>query len=228
VPAIEIPPLASYPGVCTAPGKRVACAEREPMKVSSLATVRSAVMNSPESYYLHLAGAQQGPYTIPQIDHLLNSGLIAVETLYWCEGLDQWQPVTSLVALRKKPKRWIKPVIAAAVLLTLAVPARIFGPVIVDGWHEANQHSFTESAAYWRARDVVRSELAARKAMVEFADFDDAEVSLTAPGEARVRLRGSVTEAAGKSAWVTWDVPMHFAADDAEWTGGPAVQIATP
>src|SRR5882757_9467062 len=117
-------------------------------------------MNSPESFYLHLAGAQQGPYTIPQIDHLLNSGLIAVETLYWCEGLDQWQPVTTLVPLRKKPSRWVKPVVV------LAVPASIFGPVLLDGWHEANQHAYTESAAYWRARDVVRSELVKREALV--------------------------------------------------------------
>ncbi|MGB8167251.1 MAG: DUF4339 domain-containing protein [Chthoniobacteraceae bacterium] len=185
-------------------------------------------MNSPESFYLHLAGAQQGPYTIPQIDHLLNSGLIAVETLYWCEGLDQWQPVTSLVALRKKPKRWLKPAVVAAVLLILAVPARIFGPVVIDGWHEANQHSFTESAAYWRARDVVRNELATRETLVEFADISAAQVALTAPGEARVRLRGLITDAAGKAAPVAWDVPMRFAPEDGEWTGGPAVQVAIP
>ena len=57
-------------------------------------------MLSPEVFYLHIQGEQRGPYTIPQIDHLLNSGLIAEETLYWREGLDQWQPVTSLVRLR--------------------------------------------------------------------------------------------------------------------------------
>lgn len=185
-------------------------------------------MNSPESFYLHLAGAQQGPYTIPQIDHLLNSGLIAVETLYWCEGLDQWQPVTSLVALRRKPKRWVKPAIAAAVLLVLAVPARIFGPVIADGWHEANQHSFTESAAYWRARDVVRSDLAARGTLVEFAALADAQVTLKAPGDAQVLLRGSLTDSEGKSRSVAWDVPMRFSAEDREWTGGPNVEIANP
>lgn len=198
------------------------------MKFSPLVTVRSAVMNSPESFYLHLAGAQQGPYTIPQIDHLLNSGLIAVETLYWCEGLDQWQPVTSLVALRQKPKRWIKPAIAAAVLLVLAVPARIFGPVVVEGWHEANQHTFTESAAYWRARDVVRSGLAARGTLVEFANFADAQVTLKSTGGADVRLRGSVTDAAGKAVTVAWDVPMRFEAEAGEWIGGPAVEVVAP
>lgn len=191
------------------------------MKVSPLATVRSALMNSPESFYLHLAGAQQGPYTIPQIDHLLNSGLIAEETLYWCEGLDQWQPVTSLVALRKKPKRWVKPVVAAVILLAVAVPVRIFGPVVVDGWHEANQHEFTEEAAYWRARDVVRTEITSQRMLVEFGDFDEAEVVLNPPASAQVKLRGVVTESAGNAVPLIWSVPMRFAEDDREWSGGP-------
>ena len=65
-------------------------------------------MISPEVYYLHIQGEQRGPYTIPQIDHLLNSGLIAEETLYWREGLEQWQPVTSLVSLRRKVNPWGK------------------------------------------------------------------------------------------------------------------------
>lgn len=183
-------------------------------------------MNSPESFYLHLAGAQQGPYTIPQIDHLLNSGLIAVETLYWCEGLDQWQPVTSLVALRKKPKRWVKPAILAAVLLVLAVPMRIFGPVVIEGWNEANQHEFTEDAAYWRARDVVRQDLSARGMLVQFGDFAEAQVSMKPPGEAMVRLPGVITDPEGSATPVVWEVPMRFALEELEWSGGPAAEAA--
>jgi hypothetical protein len=185
-------------------------------------------VNSPESFYLHLAGAQQGPYTIPQIDHLLNSGLIAVETLYWCEGLDQWQPVTSLVALRTKPKRWVKPLIAAVVLAALAVPVHIFGPVVVDGWQEANQHAFTEPGAYWRARDVVRSEITRRGLLVEFADFDESRVVLQGTSEAQVRLNGTVTDAHGNSTTVTGDVPMRFDHEDREWAGGPVAEAAAP
>jgi hypothetical protein len=197
------------------------------MKFSPLFTIRSVVRSSPESYYLHLGGAQQGPYTIPQIDHLLNSGLIPPETLYWCDGLDQWQPVTTLVALRKKPKRWVKPAIAAAVLLVLLVPLRIFGPVIVDGWSEANQHTFTPAAAYWRARDVVRSGLGAGIPL-EFASLAEAKVTLQAGGIAQVLLRGSVADAGRKWRAVAWEVPMHFDEKDREWTGGPAVEISAP
>jgi hypothetical protein len=185
------------------------------------------VTHSSESFYLHLAGAQQGPYTIPQIDHLLNSGLIAVETLYWCEGLDQWQPVTSLVALRKKPIWWIKPAVVLTGLVALAVPVRIFGPVVVAGWNEANQHDFSESAAYWRARDVVRTELVKQGRLVEFAGFDQARVTMQPEGRAQVRLRGAITDAGGKSVEGIWNVPMRFVSEDREWSGG-AVEVVAP
>ncbi len=198
------------------------------MKISPLATLRSVVTHSSESFYLHLAGAQQGPYTIPQIDHLLNSGLIGIETLYWCEGLDQWQPVTSLVAVRTKPKRWVKPVIALAVLIALAVPIRIFGPVVVEGWHEANQHEYSESAAYWRARDVVRTELVSRRTLVEFDGFEDARVTLLTAGGAQVRLSGTITDEAGKVSAAAWDVPMRFQSEEGEWSGGPPVEATAP
>ena len=122
--------------------------------------------NSPEVFYLHLDGAQRGPYTIRHIDHLLNSGLIAQETLYWREGLEQWQPVTELVVVRKTPNPWKKLRWVAVVLVGLAVPVAIFGPVVAEGWREANQHVFTENAAYWRARDVVRNQALPAGALV--------------------------------------------------------------
>ena len=54
-------------------------------------------VNSPEVFYLHINGEQRGPYTVQHIDHLLNSGLIAEETLFWREGLEQWQPTRSML-----------------------------------------------------------------------------------------------------------------------------------
>ena len=86
-------------------------------------------MISPEVFYVHVQGEQRGPYTIPQIDHMLNSGLIERETLYWREGMEQWQPVTELVIVRVVPNPWIKPAMAAAVLLMLAILGRMFGPI---------------------------------------------------------------------------------------------------
>lgn len=185
-------------------------------------------MPSAECFYLHLAGAQQGPYTIPQIDHLLNSGLIGVETLYWQEGLDQWQPVTTLVPLRKKPQKWVVPAIAVTILLAGAVLVRIFGPVLMVGWQEANQHTFTQPAAYWRARDVVRNSEVSPEALIEFADFSQAEVTLESPDKARVILHGSLVKADKSATSTVWEVRMQFNAATAEWSGGPAVRVAVP
>ncbi len=189
------------------------------MKISPLATVRSAVRSSAEAYYLHLAGAQQGPYTIPQIDHLLNSGLIGEETLYWCEGLDQWQPVTSLVALRKQRTNWAKRALMAGVLVALLVPVLIFGPILIDGWQEANQHDFTSHAAYWRARDVVRAELHAHAQLIQFAGSAECPVVMGA-NSAEVALRGVVTDAAGHATPTEWRVAMVFDPEAEEWSGG--------
>lgn len=196
-------------------------------KSSPLAVFRPAVLNSPESYYLHLGGAQQGPYTIRQIDHLVNSGLISAETLYWCEGLDQWQPVTTLVTLRKKRKRWVKPAIFVLSLLLLAVPVRIFGPIVVVGWEEANQHEFTQSAAYWRARDVVRSDLRRRGFIVEFDPLSSATVTL-ADGVATVHLTGTSIADARHSRRTAWLVSLRFDSTTQEWIGGGFTEPAPP
>lgn len=182
-------------------------------------------MNSPEVYYLHISGAQRGPYTFRHVDHLLNSGLIAAETLYWREGLEQWEPVTNLVAVRKEPTPWKKPIWALAVLLVLAVPAWIFGPVVADGWREANQHTFTEIAAYWRARDVVRNQMLAPGALVEFGEASEARVELRAPDAARVILRGELTERRGETRPAAWTVNLQFDPKAREWIAGPASEV---
>jgi len=197
------------------------------MKFSPLATVRSAIRNSAEAYYLHLAGAQQGPYTIPQIDHLVNSGLIGEETLYWCEGLDQWQPVTTLVVLRKVRPNWMKRAIIAGVLLALVVPLWIFGPILIDGWQEANQHEFTSTAAYWRARDVVRTELHTQGLLVQFAGEAECPVTMGTQS-AEVKLHGSATDAARKSTAAVWRVAMVFDPGAEEWSGTLPVTSGTP
>ena len=156
--------------------------------------LRAAV--NPEVFYLHIQGEQRGPYTVPQIDHLLNSGLIQAETLFWREGLEQWQPVTDLVALRKPVRRWLKPAIAAGFLVVLALLTRLFGPTVREGWREANEHDFTAEAAYWRARDAVRHSGLPPEMLVDFRSFQPAQVRLQPPDGAEVAVRGSLTELA--------------------------------
>ncbi|MCE9611887.1 MAG: DUF4339 domain-containing protein [Chthoniobacter sp.] len=183
-------------------------------------------MISPEVFYVHVQGEQRGPYTIPQIDHMLNSGLIERDTLYWREGMEQWQPVTELVVVRELKNPWIKPGIAAAVVVVLAILVRMFGPITMDGWRETNQHEFTEAGAYWRARDTVRNGTLPKGSVVLFGDLAKARVNLHPPNAAVVTVRGEVTTAGGQTNRRAWRVPMTFDAKAREWSGGPAEEVA--
>ncbi len=183
-------------------------------------------MISPEVFYLHIQGEQRGPYTIPQIDHLLNSGLIAEETLYWREGLEQWQPVTTLVRLRRKVNPWTRPLLVLGILLLLAAILQFFGSVILTGWRETNQHEYTESAAYWRARSIVRNGALPEGALVQFQALPTAQVRLQPPAAATVIVRGEVTLRSGETHDSAWSVPMTFEPQAREWTGGPVSNVA--
>ena len=186
----------------------------------------ASLMSNPEVFYLHIQGEQLGPYTIPQVDHLLNSGLIAEETLYWREGLDQWQPVTSLVPRRKRTNPWVKPLLVIGIVSVLALLAQIFGSMVLLGWREANQHTYTAEAAYWRARSIVRSSGVAPRALIEFQDFAAAMVELQQPRSATVLLRGELTEPDGQTRRTAWSVAMSFDEKRGEWTGAPAREVA--
>ena len=176
-------------------------------------------MISPEIFYLHLDGEQRGPYTIPQIDHMLNSGFIAEETLYWREGLDQWQPVTSLVKLRKRANPWLKRIIIFGFVLVIGFFAQFFGSIALLGWREASQHEYTAPAAYWRARGVVRGSALSPGAVVEFADFSPALVELQPTQAATVRLEGEIVEHPGQSRKMVWSVHMQYDPKAREWNG---------
>ena len=178
-------------------------------------------MISPEIFYLHIHGEQRGPYTIPQIDHLLNSGLIAEETLYWREGLEQWQPVTTLVKLRKRANPWLKRIIIFGFVLVIGFFAHFFGSIALLGWREASQHEYTERAAYWRARGVIRSNALAPGTVVDFGEFSDSAVTLQRPDMATVQLQGEITEPSGQTRRVSWNVHMHYDPKAREWTGDP-------
>lgn len=180
-------------------------------------------MISPEVFYLHIQGEQRGPYTIPQIDHLLNSGLIAEETLYWREGLEQWQPVTSLVRIRRRQSPWGKRLFLLGILLAVAAVLQFFGSVALIGWKETNQHEYNARGAYWRARSVVRGSALPAGALVQFKGLPMAKVELVPPKAAMVILSGEVTLRSGESRPVTWSVPMNF--DLEEWTGGPVREV---
>lgn len=192
----------------------------------------SLAVNSPEVFYLHINGEQRGPYTVQHIDHLLNSGLIAEDTLFWREGLEQWQPVTILVARKKRGTKWIKrwarpALLAVAIIaLLLAVLLRIFGPIALDGWRESSQTEYTADAAYWRARDFVRHSGVEKGAVVQFLSIKSADVKLQPPDSATVILQGKVIEPRGGTRKGAWRVGLKYHNLRKEWTKDGIEQVS--
>ena len=178
-------------------------------------------MPSPEVFYLHIHGEQLGPYTVPQIDHLLNTGLIAEETLYWCEGLDQWAPVISLVPKRTHARSWGKILAALVGVAALGLVFAFVGPVLMDGWREASQPEYSAKAAYWRAREVVRTQSLPAGALVNFKSFSPEAVALRQPADAAVVLSGELIEASGSVRPMVWHLEMKYDEHRAEWSGVP-------
>src|SRR4051794_9029866 len=165
---------------------------------------------SPEWFYLHIDGEQRGPYTIAQIDHLLNSGLIREETSYWREGMEQWQPVTDLVRLRKPRRSWWKRGIVLGLIVVGLLLARFFGPVMVEGWHETAQYEFTERAAYWRARDAVRHQGVGLAAVISFGGFKMSKITMHPPNGASVWLPAEVSGTHGGAGVTAWQVELSY------------------
>lgn len=183
-------------------------------------------MPSPEVFYLHIQGEQRGPYTVPQIDHLLNTGLIAEETLYWCEGLDQWAPVVELVPKRVVKRSWGKILAMLVAAAAFGLVCAFAGPVLVSGWREASQHEYTAKAAYWRAREVVRNRSVPAGYLVNFASFAKSTVTLQQKTRASVVLAGKLIDARGTAQPMVWYVDMTFDEQRTEWSGSPAAEPA--
>ncbi len=179
-------------------------------------------MPNPEVFYIHINGEQRGPYTVPQIDHLLNSGLIPAETTFWREGLEQWLPVTNLVELRRRPNPWKRLMIAAAVIVPILLVILFFGPAVADAWREATAREYTQSGAYWRARDTVRQQALPAGSLVEFDGFDSASVELIGQDEAKVLLRGRLMPKKEPSREASWRVRLKYDPSSASWSSAVA------
>jgi len=180
-----------------------------------------------EVFYLHINGEQRGPYTVRHIDHLLNSGLINEDALFWREGLEQWQPVTQLVARRQRKSRWRKRAIALAIAVPVALLLlRLFLPITLEAWREMNQHEFTQKAAYWRARGIVRNQCVPPGALVSFGKLRQATVQLKDGDSARVILPGELTRVNAPPRSTSWQVDLNYDQKRAEWSAAAAQEIA--
>jgi hypothetical protein len=176
-------------------------------------------MNTREAFYVHVHGEQLGPYTIRHLTHLLQSGLISTETLYWTEGMDQWQAITDLVPLPRPRRPWLRAGLAALVLGPLLGLAWFFGPTVVDGWREQTQREFTPEAAYWSGRGIVRGFLAQRREVPSFAAFDAESVRLSEENHAAtVRLAGQILGGVHPVRSAEWIVTLRFDPAQREWS----------
>ena len=183
-------------------------------------------MDTGEEYYIHLHGAQKGPFTLSQIKSMYDRQYIPEETLYWQDSMEQWRHVSDLCgppAWRLRERRWVRPATALVVLMVLAVLLKLFLPVTLDAWRESWQHEYTEKAAYWKAREYIRRGLKRSTDYVRFDPFDASRATLERENEAVVRLSGE-TSSDKRSTKHSWKVFLRYSAQNRDWVGTAAYE----
>lgn len=172
-------------------------------------------MRNDEVFFLHLNGEQKGPYTVAHIDHQLQCGLINEETLYWREGMEQWELVTRLVGRRRGTRRsWKHGRKILWTFLFIGAFTLLFGGTIRTGWREMRRRDYTPTGAYWRARGVVRL---AVPGVLEFHPAGKSKVALRDGQTAEVHLRGKVASGA-ETRDVVWRVKLKHGGEVAGWS----------
>ena len=171
-----------------------------------------------ERYFLHIDGAQRGPYTVDQIDHMVNKGIVSADSMFWCEGLDQWQPVSQLIApkveVAKRRIRISLRLVVAGVLFCVLL--WFLWPLIHQGWREQHQVELTQEAAYWRARGVLRDTLG-KFTSILFDPFDAAKVRFHGGHRASVELSAQTKRLGGLPTQARWLVELEYDARLNEW-----------
>lgn len=183
---------------------------------------------SQERYFLYLHGTQRGPYTVSQIGHMVNSGIVHSEAMFWCEGLEQWQPVTQLIVPKEEVKRR-RLNIGAGTLAVFGVGVLLlwlFYPMLREGWHEQHQVEKDASAAYWRARGVLRETLGWFSG-AHFRDFDPGKVTLHDGEHASVELEAQIAPLFGASHQTRWKVDLKYDTRLRMWVAGDPVPPPT-
>ena len=170
-----------------------------------------------EVFFIYHNGEQRGPYTAKQINHLYQCGFIDDDSLYWREGLEQWQPVPQIVLRRRKRNRLLVWSIILGVLAAIAFFVALFGPVTANAWRELTSGDFTGESAWWRSRGLVREHVA-KDGTIEFDPFPDAKVTMHGRDGATVILGGTILHPGGDREHAEWRVLLRFDADRGMWT----------
>jgi hypothetical protein len=172
-----------------------------------------------EEYLIRVQGEQKGPYTFPQLKRMYETSLIPEETLYWQDGMEQWQAVSDLCGPSRRDRarrvRQLRVMGTLAVGMVAAVIAYC-APVLKDGWREMNDRDATPQGAYWRARGLVREEVKGQDASVAFEPYDAASVAL-AGTNATVILPGTLYGKDGTGSKMKWQVGIEYDAERREW-----------
>ncbi len=166
-------------------------------------------MEQAEVFHIYHQGEQRGPYSVRQVNHLYRCGYICDETLYWRDGMEQWQPVTEIVDRRRRRKRLRRWGITLGISAFLAVLVFLFGPVTRDAWRELTSGEYTSESAWWRARGMVRERLADGERVL-FDSRSSASVELADSNVATVVLGGQVTDEKNQQAHVSWTVRLQY------------------
>ncbi|NBV85223.1 MAG: DUF4339 domain-containing protein [Verrucomicrobia bacterium] len=183
---------------------------------------------SQERYFLYVDGVQKGPYTVGHIGHMVNSGIVHSSAMFWCEGLEQWQPVTQLIVPKHEEKRrrlnvsaWILAVVLGGLLLFW-----LAFPTLQEGWREQHQIEQSPLAAYWSARGMVRSHVGWFTGL-RFREFNPECVTITADGHASVVLEAEVSRGSSAERLGRWEVGLRFDKRLQAWmpelTGAPGL-----
>lgn len=171
-----------------------------------------------ERYFLHIDGSQRGPYTVDQIDHMVNKGIVSAESMFWCEGLDQWQPVSQLIVPKVEVvKRRIR--ISARLVGLMLLGAVLLGaiwPLVYEGWKEQHQVDLTQEAAYWRARGVLRDTFG-KFTSILFEPFAPANVRLHGGKQASVQISAQTKRLGGAPMQGKWLVELEYDPRLKEW-----------
>ncbi len=173
-----------------------------------------------EVFFIYHNGEQRGPYTAAQVNHLHRCGFIDDETLYWREGLEQWQPVGQIVLRRRSRRRVLFWSILTGVLAVAALLVALFGPVTAERWREMTSGEFTAESAWWHARGLVREQLP-KDAYVRFDSFPSAQVKLDGRDSATVVLGGTITNPSGTAEPGTWRVLLRYNESRGVWISAP-------
>jgi len=180
-----------------------------------------------EAFFIYHNGEQRGPYTAKQVNHLYQCNFIDDETLYWREGLEQWQPVSQIVLRRKRKRRMLFWSILLGVLAATALFIALFGPVTADAWRELTSGDFTAESAWWRARRLVREQIP-RGTDVRFDPFTSAQVTLNGKDGATVLLGGTLTGAGSAAEHGAWRVVLHYDENHMQWSPAGRPPGGTP